>query len=248
MEEAVIFIRLKRVIFYMIFNACVLVYNKAIRFKTRNNLMSRIPHRLNGIIIPEVDFLRKTFFKALVLAAVIISLPVCQASAAVDSAIIAASSQSLVKLGVMRGDTTGNLLLENKIKRCEFVTMIISMLGYDNDPSIEGVRLQFSDITEKHWAYDNIKIAVKRGLLTGYTDNTIKPDGFLTLVEAEAILINALGYSNTLVGEWPAKVTDKAAQLGLDKGIDLPVNSQLNRGEAAVLIYNSLTVDFYRGQ
>ena len=81
-------------------------------------------------------------------------------------------------------------------------------------------------------------------LFKGYTDNTVRPNDNVTFTEARAILIRALGYENTMSGKWPDNVINKAEELGLNRNLDLPKDKQITRGEASVLIYNSLTVDF----
>jgi len=182
--------------------------------------------------------------KMLFALAFIIAIPAGQAKAAVDPAVEARSSNALVKLQLMRGDEKGNLNLKNKVTRAEFVTLVIRMLGYDKTSDTKDVNISFKDIAQKHWAYNNIKIAVKYGLIKGYTDNTVRPNDNVTFTEARAILIRALGYENTMSGKWPDNVINKAEELGLNRNLDLPKDKQITRGEASVLIYNSLTVDF----
>ena len=182
--------------------------------------------------------------KMLFALAFIIAIPAGQAKAAVDPAVEARSSNALVKLQLMRGDEKGNLNLKNKVTRAEFVTLVIRMLGYDKTSDTKDVNISFKDIAQKHWAYNNIKIAVKYGLIKGYTDNTVRPNDNVTFTEARAILIRALGYENTMSGKWPDNVINKAEELGLNRNLDLPKDKQITRGEASVLIYNSLTFDF----
>jgi hypothetical protein len=179
------------------------------------------------------------FSIGLLIMLLLFSIP---AAAAVDPATINTSANSLVKLKLMQGDQTGNLKLQSKVTRCEFVTMVIRMMGYSSDTA--GVNLDFKDISKKHWAYNYIKIAVKNKLINGYPDNTVRPDNFVDYTEAQAILIRALGYESTLTGDWPDNVLNKSSELSLNKNISLAKDKQLTRGEASVLIYNSLTIDF----
>jgi hypothetical protein len=154
------------------------------------------------------------------------------------------SSSALAKLQLMKGDEKGNLNLENKVTRCEFLTMIIRMMGFDKTVSTGDVEISFSDLKESHWAYNNIKIAVKTGLVKGYLDNTVGADNFVTYAEAQTMIIRALGYEKNLQGTWPQNILDKAVELGLNKSIDVPRDKELTRGEASILIYNSLPVKF----
>ncbi|MGI6777169.1 MAG: S-layer homology domain-containing protein [Acetivibrionales bacterium] len=165
-------------------------------------------------------------------------------NAEVDPAVISKSSSTLVKLELLKGDDTGNLKLDDKITRCEFVTLVIRLMGYDKNTDTDDISLTFTDLSERHWAYKNFKIAVKRNLIKGYDDNTVGADNFVTYTEAQAILIRALGYEGTMTGKWPVNVLTKAEELKLNKNVDVPQDKQLTRGEASVLIYNSLLVDF----
>lgn len=165
-------------------------------------------------------------------------------NAAPELSISEQNANSLVKLGIMKGYEDGSLRLDNKIKRSEFITLVVKMMAYDKDTDLEGVEISFSDIKEKHWAYTNIGLALKYNLVAGYPDNTIAPDNNVTYAEALAVAIRALGYEKDLTGKWPTNVVTKGSELGLDKNLSLDANHPLSRGEMSTIVYNSLTVDF----
>lgn len=165
-------------------------------------------------------------------------------SKAVESEIIKTASNSLVNLGIMFGDENGNLNLKNDVKRCEFLALVIRMMGFKPNDSTDGIEIPFNDISKKHWAYESMKIAIEHELISGYTDNTVRPDANVNLVEAQAILLRALNYEKSLVGEWPENVLNKASELSLNKDVGLSTYKELTRGESSVLIYNSLTIAF----
>ncbi len=164
-------------------------------------------------------------------------------SASVNQDLVKTASSSLVSLGIMKGDEKGNLKLNNKVSRCEFVALVNRMMGFEDNTDIKNVDMPFKDIKKSHWAYNTLKVALKRGLINGYPDNTVRPDATVNFAEANAILIRALGYNKTLTGKWPDNVLNKSRELGISKGLQLDKYRELTRGEAAVLIYNSLTVD-----
>lgn len=151
-------------------------------------------------------------------------------------------AEALVKLNILKGYEDGTLRLDNKIRRSEFITLVVRLKGYHYDADIDNVKINFKDIEEKHWAYNNIKLAVKYGIVTGYPDNTIAPNNDVTYAEALAVVINALGYKDSLEGDWPDNVIQKAKELKLDKNLSLKPNSRITRGEMSVIIYNALTV------
>lgn len=166
-------------------------------------------------------------------------------TAEVDPARQLECAQTLNRLKIMLGDNSGNLLLENKVTRTEFVTLVIRVMGYDRDTELTGISLSFNDAAQiKTWAVDYIKIAIKYNLLKGYTDATIRPNNPVTNAEAQTILIRALGYESGLQGIWPDNVMKKSYELGLSAGMLVEAGHQLTRGECAVVLYNSLSIDF----
>jgi len=155
------------------------------------------------------------------------------------------ASKALVNLKLLVGDAQGNLNLQSNVTRCEFVTLVNRMMAYDTDEkNNSSVSVPFKDINQKHWAYNNIKIALKYSLINGYTDNTMRPDNCVSFVEASAVVIRALGYENNIKKKWPEGIIDKSKELGLNKNLKIPEDKLLTRGEASVLIYNALTVSF----
>lgn len=159
-----------------------------------------------------------------------------------DKTVQDTNAKTLVKLGIMKGYEDGSLKLENKIKRSEFITLVVNLLGHDKDKDLNGITLKFKDITKKHWAFNNIKLAIKHNLVSGYPDNTIGPDKNVTYAEALAVVIRALGYESSLKGKWPENVINKAKELNLNKNIDIKASQQLTRGNMSIIVYNALTV------
>jgi hypothetical protein len=187
-----------------------------------------------------------------IIIAIIVTIAIfpAGASAQVDEQIKNDCAQTLAKLKVMQGDTKGNLQLDRPVTRTEFVTLVIRLMGWDRDTDIDSIGLAFSDASAiQDWATDYIKIALKHGLIIGYNAGDsmeLRPNRDVTTAEAMTILIRALGYESTVEGEWPDGVMNKASSLGLDLNFDLPAEHRLTRGETAVIIYNALTVAFYR--
>lgn len=184
--------------------------------------------------------------KAAIILIVIFSMVLTQASASAsaDASLQEESAKVLVKLGIMTGYPDGSLGLQNKIKRCEFFTLVVRMLGYDKDTNLDSIKLPFKDIDKSHWAYNNIKIAYNYGLIKGNPDNTIAPNNYITYPEVLAVMIRVLDYEKTVSGTWPENVINKAFELGINKNVELAKDKQVTRGETSVIVYNSLTVNF----
>jgi hypothetical protein len=152
-------------------------------------------------------------------------------------------AKALVSLKIMQGYEDGSLRLQNKIKRSEFVTLIVKMLGYDKDTDVSNVKVDFKDIKKSHWAYNYARLAVKYKLVVGSPDKKFSPDNYITYSEALTVLIRSLGYESTLQGKWPENVLNKATEIDLNNNLNLPNNKQITRGDMSVMVYNSLTIN-----
>lgn len=189
----------------------------------------------------------KRYLKFFVILAVIFSILSNIGVTHADSSeitIMEENANTLVNLGIMKGYEDGSLRLNNKIKRSEFITLVVKMMAYDKDTNLANTKITFKDLAKNHWAYTNIGLALKYELIAGYPDNTIAPDKDVTYAEALAVVIRALGYEKSLEGKWPNNVVNKGAELKLNKNLSIDPNQALTRGEMSVIIYNALTVNF----
>ena len=101
----------------------------------------------------------------------------------------ATAVEAIQALGIITGDSTGDLNLTSPVTRAEFVTMLTAASSYkDSIGSGSGVSL-FKDVKSDHWASEYIKLAVEQGWMTGYVDGTFRPDNQITLEEACTALL-----------------------------------------------------------
>jgi len=70
------------------------------------------------------------------------------------------------------------------ISRAEIVTIAVKA----GELKEKDIQINFNDLSEKHWAYKIIKIAFAYNLISGYTDNTFRPNKFATRAEAMVII------------------------------------------------------------
>lgn len=52
---------------------------------------------------------------------------------------------------------------------------------------------EYTDINENHWAFSCINELVKRGIIIGYPDKTIRPNDYITRAEVAVLISKALG-------------------------------------------------------
>ncbi|WP_312635235.1 S-layer homology domain-containing protein [Oscillibacter sp.] len=150
--------------------------------------------------------------------------------------------QTIRALGIMTGDSAGNLNLGGNVTRAQFAKMLVNASSYkDSVGEGEGVSL-FKDVNSTHWASQYIKIAVNEGWMTGYTDGTFRPSQSITLEQACATVLRLLGYdSSALAGSFPSAQLSKASSLGLRDQISIGKGEYMTRSDCVYLFYNTLT-------
>ena len=65
----------------------------------------------------------------------------------------------------------------------------------------------FPDVTEAHWAFNQIQTLTEQGVIVGYPDGTFMPDENVTRAEFASMAIKALGQEHTTVAQ-PVNFTD----------------------------------------
>jgi|LSQX01.3.fsa_nt_gb hypothetical protein len=157
----------------------------------------------------------------------------------------------LKALGTLKGDgDTGNFRPDDFLTRQEFAVIIgrLTALG-DPIPDIDITINQWStssqyadDDSIAEWANDAVNLVSSLGWVKGYPDGTFGPTNSLTYAEALTVLLRVLGHEDAM-GEniaWPEDYIAKAAELGMDMGVDAEHSVVINRADMARLTYNTL--------
>ena len=74
------------------------------------------------------------------------------------------------------------------MKLGKFLFVFIVMLG----TTLVSNTYAFSDVNNKHWAYDKIMFLNSNGIVSGFEDGTFRPDTTVTREQFATILVNAL--------------------------------------------------------
>ena len=154
------------------------------------------------------------------------------------------AKNDLYSYGIMVGDETGDLRLEDKITRAEFCKMICVCLGFKDKETIShNVTEDFYDVNKNHWAYDYIQVARGLALVEGVGNGYFNPDKKITVQDAVKIIVTALGYKPKAEKEgYPIGYINTAQEIGLiNKGF-FELENYATRKEVAYLIYNSLDI------
>ena len=191
-------------------------------------------------MIKEMKFPMRKKLSALLAAALAVSMLTLPAGAVSQSTAL----ETVRALGIMAGDSQGNLNLSSAVTRAEFVTMMTAASSYkDTVGSGYGVSL-FKDVKSSHWASEYIRLAVEQNWMTGYTDGTFRPGRTITLEEACTALLRLLGYdSSSLAGSFPTAQLSKAGSVGLLDDVTAKRGQTLTRQDCVTLFYNLLLAD-----
>ena len=116
----------------------------------------------------------KRLFSALLALCLTLSL-ILPVSAAGNAASLDEAVQAVTALGIMSGDSSGNLNLSARVTRAEFVTMVVRAMP-GGDGVGQAATSPYPDVPRSHWASGYVEAAVTRGLISGFSDGTFRPN------------------------------------------------------------------------
>lgn len=142
-------------------------------------------------------------------------------------------------MGILSGDSSGDLALHQNVTRAQFARMLTASSTYKDSVGGGAGYSLYRDVKSDHWASPYIKLAVEQGWMVGYVDGTFRPDATMTLEEACSALLKLLSYdSAALAGSFPTAQLSKARSLGLLDGVSATQGQILTRQDCAALFYN----------
>lgn len=147
-------------------------------------------------------------------------------------------------LGILTGDGSGDLRLDDPVTRAEFAKMLVAASAYKDKVAAVANSSPFKDVPYTHWAASYIKTAVQAGYLTGYLDGTYRPNQNITLEEAATGCLKLLGYTNSdFSGSFPYGQLALYSSLGLSDNITAVQGSTMTRRNMMYLFYNLLSAE-----
>jgi len=156
----------------------------------------------------------------------------------------------LYDAGIVNGRGDGTFAPDSFITRAEFMALLVNSLKLKRRTENA---YTFSDINN-HWAKDIILIAAENNFISGYQDNTIRPDNFITLAEASSIITRAFNFKTSKNGmysklkkdKWYSNQVKKMFDSGILKVTDRIYNDFdeerfITRGDCAIMISRALS-------
>ena len=146
----------------------------------------------------------------------------------------------LTALNIISGFPDGSFMPDEPVTREQAAKMIASILQLkDNSFSWDGSST-FSDSSS--WAGEYIEYCAAKGIISGYSDGTFDPGGYITADQMFKLLLVAVGNDPApYVGEnWLENVRADAMECGLYDSFTGSTVDTLNRDDACLLIFNAL--------
>ena len=156
--------------------------------------------------------------------------------------------QAVNALGIMVGDTSGDMMLSRTVSRAEFITMAVKATP-NGDQVGQASTSPYPDVPYTHWAAGYVQAGVSAGLIVGFSDGTFRPNNQISLGEGVTIVLNLLGYtSEDFSGAYPTPQMALYHSLDLDRGLSAQnAGDILTRQDCMYLFYNLMTTNTKAG-
>ena len=147
----------------------------------------------------------------------------------------------LEKSDIIKGDTKGDLMLEETLQRQDLVIIIARLYSEEKRAQSMTGKLEFKDVDNKAYYRPFIIWAAEKGIMEGKSDKIFGVGDDVTVLQLETILLRILGY------EEEAKNSDLIVtlsdSLGLNEGINSRNSDSIKRGELSKMIINALNIE-----
>lgn len=140
------------------------------------------------------------------------------------------AADALSAQGILEGDGSGQLRLEEPVTRAEFAKMLVESLGIETSEPVD-----FKDIHADDWYYTVICRAAAAGIVNGFEDGTVRPDDPVTYEQAVKMALAA--YGEVISGNYPADYLAYALENGYLDQMDTLMEEAVTREDAVQLIY-----------
>ena len=145
----------------------------------------------------------------------------------------------MASMGVLSMDASGKVQLSDTVSRGEFAKMLVLASPYKDLVASGVYSSPFKDVPAGHALAPYIKVAATKGLLSGYSDGSFRPDVDITLEQAVSSTLNLLGYTQSdFRGAFPYAQMNTYVSIGLSKNISGGIGSVLTKQKEANLLYN----------
>lgn len=154
---------------------------------------------------------------------------------------VAVAAGVLESMGIVSGVREGEFSPDTQLTRAQFCVLIIHTMGKKDLVNTYAQKSLFTDVKPGSWYTGYVNLAYSLNLLSGYGNGKFGPDDPITYGQAATLLLRVLSYTSAEIGKvWPGDYVNYAHSLELDEGLSLAANDLVSRGQAAILLYNTL--------
>lgn len=161
-----------------------------------------------------------------------------------ETADYAQAVNELTALNIVNGYEDGTFGPDKLVTRAEITKMIVAALGSTSEAEAAAARdTEFTDVKGTHWAAGYVTVGTSSGsFINGMGDGTFAPDANVTYAQAVKMLVSATGYQTWAesAGGYPQGYLAYGSQLEITDGVKAGNDTELNRGQVAMLIANAL--------
>lgn len=148
-------------------------------------------------------------------------------------------------LGIITGYEDGSIKPDSKVTRAEMASIVLRMLAIRSTSKYQN---GFTDVTEAHWAADQIQTAQDATIISGMGDGTFMPDGDVLYAQVLVMLVNALNYKDDAMyyGGYPNGYLKIAGSSDLELIKNAPGEALVasERGVVIKMVYNALLAQY----
>lgn len=186
--------------------------------------------------------------KCLTLVLAILMLCVTVPAAHASGAIAQDAADQLYRLGLFSGvgsnaDGTPNYDLDRVPTRNEATTMLVRLLGKEEEAETGTWEIPFTDVAD--WAKPYVGYAYANGLTKGTSEKTFGGNDLTSATQYLTFVLRALGYDSNTDFQWN-RAWELSDQIGITRG-EYDVNATFLRGDVAIISYAALSATLKDG-
>lgn len=147
----------------------------------------------------------------------------------------------LEKANIMKGDTNGDLMLDETLQRQDLVIIIARLYSEEKRAKSMTGKLEFKDVDSKAYYRPFIIWAAEKGIMEGKSETKFGVGDDVTVLQLETILLRILGYEEEAKN--PDLIVTLSDSLGLAEGVSAKDGDSIKRGELSKMIINALNIE-----
>ena len=162
---------------------------------------------------------------------------------------VAVAAAVLEGMGIVNGVAPGQYSPGTGLTRAQFCALAVRAMGLEDKVGSHNYKTLFTDVKPGAWYTGYVNLAYAEGIVNGYGNGRFGPDDSITYGQAATLVLRMLGFTTAEIGKvWPLDYTRFADNLELSKGLSVTPYGVINRGQAAVLLYNTLKTELNGSQ